>query len=185
MRSGRLLAEKSPEALLQEYNTNLLEDIVLRLCRNDTFGTSNNETQADSNNDDANDPVADAIEEISFQSRARLSVSATTFMSGGPRFRNSVGSNNDAPSMLPGLSDISTNPLAQLQQQHQAPQRPRNLEKSLSSRSVISYKRRQSFKQDIHDEIHLGVSRLKALVRKNLILLMRNRKWVFKNYFLN
>jgi hypothetical protein len=38
MRGGRLLAEKSPELLLREYNTNLLEDIVLKLCRNDHLG---------------------------------------------------------------------------------------------------------------------------------------------------
>ncbi len=155
MRSGRLLAEKSPEALLQEYNTNLLEDIVLKLCKNDTMGVSETATNnAIMPND--NDPVAQAIEEISFQSQAR----------GGTRLRNA--NNKDGPPSPPSIPKVSTNPQPQ--------QNPHKLEKSLSSRSVISYKRRQSFKQDIHDEIHLGISRLKALVRKNLILLMRNRK---------
>jgi hypothetical protein len=36
MRNGRLLTEKSPEILLQEYNTSLLEDIVIQLCKNDS-----------------------------------------------------------------------------------------------------------------------------------------------------
>jgi hypothetical protein len=35
MRGGRLLAENSPSALLEEHHTDLLEDIVLKLCRND------------------------------------------------------------------------------------------------------------------------------------------------------
>lgn len=38
MRNGRLLAEKSPAALLREYNVPLLEDIVLQLCREDRAG---------------------------------------------------------------------------------------------------------------------------------------------------
>lgn len=168
MRSGRLLAEKSPEALLQEYNTNLLEDIVLKLCKNDTMGVSETATNnAIMPND--NDPVAQAIEEISFQSQARLSITAANNpnnVNGGTRLRNA--NNKDGPPSPPSIPKVSTNPQPQ--------QNPHKLEKSLSSRSVISYKRRQSFKQDIHDEIHLGISRLKALVRKNLILLMRNRK---------
>lgn len=38
MRNGRLLVEKSPDALLKEHNTVLLESIVLKLCRNDMSG---------------------------------------------------------------------------------------------------------------------------------------------------
>jgi len=41
MRNGRLLTEKPPQTLLEEHNTNLLEDIVLKLCKKDTFGTDN------------------------------------------------------------------------------------------------------------------------------------------------
>jgi hypothetical protein len=37
MRGGRLLAENSPSALLEEHNTDLLEDIVLKLSRNDNI----------------------------------------------------------------------------------------------------------------------------------------------------
>lgn len=171
MRSGRLLAEKSPEALLQEYNTNLLEDIVLKLCKNDTMGVTETVSNAVNKPND-NDPVAQAIEEISFQSQARLSITAANnpnnVNDGAARFRN-TNPNNKAITET-DIPKVSTNP------QPQPAQHPHKLEKTLSSRSVISYKRRQSFKQDIHDEIHLGISRLKALVRKNLILLMRNRK---------
>jgi len=35
MRNGRLLMEKSPSVLLREYDTDLLEDIVLKLCLKD------------------------------------------------------------------------------------------------------------------------------------------------------
>ncbi|ODM96686.1 ABC transporter G family member 20 [Orchesella cincta] len=167
MRSGRLLAEKSPDALLQEYNTNLLEDIVLKLCKNDTMGITEEEAAKQNEEDD---PVAQAIEEISFQSQARLSITAMSpNNASAPRFRNSTS--KDGPGSPVLAPKVSTNP--------QPPQNPHKLEKSLSSRSVISYKRKQSFKQDIHDEIYLGFSRLKALVRKNLILLMRNRKFLF------
>jgi len=38
MRNGRLLAEKSPTELLEEHDIALLEDIVLKLCKNDSFG---------------------------------------------------------------------------------------------------------------------------------------------------
>jgi len=35
MRNGRLLTEKPPQVLLEEYNTVLLEDIVMTLCKQD------------------------------------------------------------------------------------------------------------------------------------------------------
>jgi hypothetical protein len=38
MRDGKLLAEKSPIGLLQEYKTNSLEDIVLQLCKKQAMG---------------------------------------------------------------------------------------------------------------------------------------------------
>lgn len=36
MRHGKLLAEKPPLDLMREHNANLLEDVVLKLCRKDT-----------------------------------------------------------------------------------------------------------------------------------------------------
>jgi hypothetical protein len=35
MRNGRLLAEQSPESLLDEFNAVLLQTVVLKLCEND------------------------------------------------------------------------------------------------------------------------------------------------------
>lgn len=35
MRKGRLLVEDSPQALLQQYGCDLLEQVVLKLCRKD------------------------------------------------------------------------------------------------------------------------------------------------------
>lgn len=67
MRGGRLLTEKSPEALLNEHQATLLEDIVLKLCKNDSM-VMQNTAQPD-------DVVAQAIDEVSFQSKRRLSVS--------------------------------------------------------------------------------------------------------------
>lgn len=66
MRNGRLLTEKSPDALLREHQATLLEDIVLKLCKNDNMVMQN------TSRDD--DVVAQAIDEISFQSKRRLSV---------------------------------------------------------------------------------------------------------------
>jgi hypothetical protein len=37
MRHGKLLTESHPQTLLEQYKTNLLEDVVLKLCRNDTI----------------------------------------------------------------------------------------------------------------------------------------------------
>lgn len=36
MRNGKLLAEKPPVDLMREHNANLLEEVVLKLCRKDT-----------------------------------------------------------------------------------------------------------------------------------------------------
>ncbi len=36
MRNGKLLAEKPPIDLMREHNANLLEEVVLKLCRKDT-----------------------------------------------------------------------------------------------------------------------------------------------------
>lgn len=68
MRNGRLLTEKSPDALLREHQATLLEDIVLKLCKNDNMALQN--TAKD------DDVVAQAIDEISFQSKRRLSIAA-------------------------------------------------------------------------------------------------------------
>lgn len=35
MRGGRLLIEKSPKTLLEEFKTNSLEEVVLKLCHDD------------------------------------------------------------------------------------------------------------------------------------------------------
>jgi hypothetical protein len=66
MRNGKLLTEKSPDALLREHQATLLEDIVLKLCKNDNMAIQN--TARD------DDVVAQAIDEISFQSKRRLSI---------------------------------------------------------------------------------------------------------------
>jgi len=36
MRNGRLLTEDTPKALMERYNTNVLEEIVIELCLKDT-----------------------------------------------------------------------------------------------------------------------------------------------------
>ena len=47
MRSGRLLAEESPDALLLRHNMTSLEDVFLTLCRKD--GNQSNEDDGESN----------------------------------------------------------------------------------------------------------------------------------------
>ncbi|MBT7938650.1 MAG: ABC transporter ATP-binding protein, partial [Euryarchaeota archaeon] len=37
MRNGRLLAEKSPIELMDEYDTNSLEDVFLTLCKREVI----------------------------------------------------------------------------------------------------------------------------------------------------
>ncbi|XP_021950776.1 ABC transporter G family member 23 isoform X2 [Folsomia candida] len=55
MRGGRLLVEKPPSDLLEEHKANLLEEIVLKLCKKE--GPS--------------DEVSDAIQEMSFYSKKK------------------------------------------------------------------------------------------------------------------
>ncbi|XP_021950774.1 ABC transporter G family member 23 [Folsomia candida] len=59
MRNGRLLTEKAPNALLIEYQADLLEDIVLKLCRKDELNLPS--TVGDPTNE-----VSQALQEISF-----------------------------------------------------------------------------------------------------------------------
>jgi len=58
MRNGRLLTEKSPNELSREYNTPMLEDIVIRLCKNDS--------------NSINDEITQGLNEVSFYSRSNL-----------------------------------------------------------------------------------------------------------------
>lgn len=62
MRNGRLLCEKSPETLLIEHNANLLEDIVLQLCRKDESLL----TSSIAASTPTADPVRKALAESSF-----------------------------------------------------------------------------------------------------------------------
>ncbi|CAL8083324.1 unnamed protein product [Orchesella dallaii] len=68
MRNGRLLTEKSPDALLKEHKATLLEDIVLTLCRKDQSlieGTVVTDPKKV-------DPVTATLSEISFYSKRKI-----------------------------------------------------------------------------------------------------------------
>lgn len=67
MRNGRLLTEKAPDALLLEHNANLLEDIVMQLCKKDQ-----NVIDETILNGKGADPVRAALSEISFYSKRRI-----------------------------------------------------------------------------------------------------------------
>jgi hypothetical protein len=58
MRNGRLLIEKAPNALLEEHNCELLEDIVLKLCKKDNLGLIPEGTPSDE--------VSQALSDMSF-----------------------------------------------------------------------------------------------------------------------
>lgn len=67
MRSGRLLTEKSPDALLIEHNANLLEDIVLQLCKKDQSFLQGSVVDPK-----GGDPVTTTLSEISFYSKRKI-----------------------------------------------------------------------------------------------------------------
>jgi len=48
MRNGKLLVQRSPKSLMRQFNTSLLEDIVLTLCEED----------ASNNNPNSNSPIS-------------------------------------------------------------------------------------------------------------------------------
>lgn len=52
MRKGRLVVEDSPESLLDQYQCNLLEQVMLKLCRKDEqiVGIGSNSTSCNHNN---------------------------------------------------------------------------------------------------------------------------------------
>lgn len=67
MRNGRLLTEKSPDALLKEHKTALLEDIVLKLCKKDQSFMDTAITDGT-----GGDAVSKTLREISFYSKRRI-----------------------------------------------------------------------------------------------------------------
>ncbi|ODM97298.1 ABC transporter G family member 23 [Orchesella cincta] len=69
MRNGKLLAEKSPDALLKEHKATLLEDIVLQLCRKDQGLLLAGDTVDDPRKVD---PVTATLSEISFYSKRKI-----------------------------------------------------------------------------------------------------------------
>jgi hypothetical protein len=74
MRGGRLLAENSPKALLEEYNTDLLQDIVLKLCRKDKIGNQQGDMVGiikENERDEENAPPEVAVVESSQKSSNR------------------------------------------------------------------------------------------------------------------
>ncbi|OXA56684.1 ABC transporter G family member 20 [Folsomia candida] len=59
MRNGKLLVEQAPKDLLEEHQADLLEDIVLKLCRNEVKKPT--------------DEVSEAIQEMSFYTQQQIS----------------------------------------------------------------------------------------------------------------
>jgi ABC-type multidrug transport system permease subunit len=104
MRNGRLLVEKSPEQLLQEHHAVLLEEIVLKLCKNDLagFGESHHEE------------VRETLAENSFYSRRKHFIPAlkSDKKNGsavvGLKFKqNSADENNQSEAVQPQKKALS------------------------------------------------------------------------------
>lgn len=66
LRNGRLLAEKAPQDLITEHKANLLEDIVLKLCRDDLETLDDDESKPCGR---MGNIVREALREISFYSK--------------------------------------------------------------------------------------------------------------------
>jgi len=162
MRNGRLLAEKAPDALLKEHNAQLLEDIVLKLCRNDLSpsldshknpvgnGNGNGNNNNNGKNGKKNDLVAEALSEISFYSR----INKMLPLSRG--YKHEM--NADKPEVV-GLKFQKTAPIGDAE-----PVRRRH----------SSLKRRQSFIDTLSDDMWFRVSRIRALTVRNYLNFFRN-----------
>ncbi|XP_057374585.1 ABC transporter G family member 23-like [Daphnia carinata] len=90
MRSGRLLAENSPENLLRSYGLCSLEDVFLQLCMKDF---SKPHTEISNNSEDVGgvsfevQPLSGCIDNVGFEpSTSQLDISGTPI----PRLRNKI-----------------------------------------------------------------------------------------------
>lgn len=154
MRNGRLLAEKTPDTLLQEHKTNLLEDIVLKLCRNDLSPSIEDSAKnSNKNGTKGNDLVREALSEISFYSRVNKMLPMIS--------RNHKQKEMNEPSKpgVIGLKFQKTVPIGD----HEPPKRRRS-----------SLKRSQSFIDTLSDSLWFRVNRIRALAVRNYLNFFRN-----------
>ncbi|ODM91002.1 ABC transporter G family member 20 [Orchesella cincta] len=65
MRNGKILEEKNPDVLLQQYNQEFLEDVVLTLCHNDDYAGDEYNTPVTSSTEDSFPAIlhADEVDE--------------------------------------------------------------------------------------------------------------------------
>lgn len=161
MRNGRLLAEKAPDMLLQEHKAHLLEDIVLKLCRNDLSpslesynGPKKNNNLKNGNGIEGNkgDLVREALSEISFYSRVNKMLPMLS------RSHKQNEMSEGKPGVI-GLKFQKTAPIGD----NEPPKRKHS-----------SLKRKQSFIDNLSDDIWFRASRVRALTIRNYLNFFRN-----------
>ncbi|CAL8104778.1 unnamed protein product [Orchesella dallaii] len=157
MRNGRLLAEKSPEALLIEYKVTLLEDIVLTLCRQDR-------EEKKRQRDDNVETSAKTEWGLSSITKRKIGSESTIVEEGtivGLRYESAGknGNNDDAifvesPKLRPGTGVLAVHNNGHI--------------------SAPLKQRRLSTRENIRMNHSTQIQKLTALLIKNFIILMRN-----------
>lgn len=161
MRNGRLLAEKAPDQLLKEHKAHLLEDIVLKLCRNDLSPSIEDSAKKNNNDSSVNkngiggtkgDLVREALSEISFYSRVNKMLPMLS------RNHKQNEMSEGKPGVI-GLKFQKTVPIGDRE-----PMKKRH----------SSLKRRQSFIDNLSNDMWFRASRVKALTIRNYLNFFRN-----------
>ncbi|XP_021950773.1 ABC transporter G family member 23 isoform X2 [Folsomia candida] len=145
MRNGKLLVEKSPQALLAEHHCVMLDEIVLKLCRNDTteFGESNHEE------------VRQALTENSFYSRRKNN------------FKPAIKAEREEEVAVRGLKFKQQNSIDENLNKNQ-----KENETSQAQRRPL--KRTMSIREQATQGIWGKYSRIRALAIRNSLTLLRS-----------
>jgi len=145
MRNGRLLVEKAPDALLKEHNTSLLEDIVLKLCKNDTTSFGEN----------GEDEVSQTLQATSFYSRKKLMPHQKKKADKLRKDENSVVGLTFKKAQIDENQNNSKPP-------HVLPENPK------------VFKRQSSFRDQAKEGLWAKFSRVRAVTIRNTLNLLRN-----------
>lgn len=167
MRNGRLLTEKSPQALLDEFKVPHLEDIVVSLCRIDR-----DERKKDRHNKEIESPKQDdQVDTASVGKRTIPSISnwLTTRKIAGNR-----GSTTVEESGVIGLRYESSLPTSVGVSNSCDNNNGMVRSTSTTSAQLLMRRRKMSTRENLRQSQSTTSRRLLALLIKNFIILMRN-----------
>lgn len=174
MRNGRLLTEKSPQALLKEFNMNLLEDIVVSLCRMDRDAKKN----ARNKNLQKSEPNgnADAIVKIEPEEKTKFDWTINAFI------KRKLGQTE--PTLVEDGSVVglrysdSTTPTVVVDNNsdegHDINCKDVGNPAPAADIKQILRRRKLSTRENIRRQESTAIRRLVALLIKNFIILLRN-----------